>query len=152
LELKYREGTVGWKRIWPLDATLNLDQLDWHEVCRKVRDVVDTQASISLARRAHPVLINHYQRAYYVSSDQMVRLTVDSQLHAYNQRFSHRPNLRRPAPIADRVIVELKAFVDRLPRERLAEALAHLPVRPDRHSKYVLGMLAGPDFDGADLL
>ena len=152
LELKYREGTVGWKKIWPLDVALNLDQLDWHEACRKIRDVVNIQAGLSLAHRAHPVLINHYQRAYYVSSDQMVRLTIDSRLHAYNQRFSHRPNLRRPAPIADRIIVELKASADRLPCERLADTLAHLPIRPDRHSKYVLGMLASPDFDGADLL
>ena len=143
---------MGWKKIWPLDVALNLDQLDWHEACRKIRDVVNIQAGLSLAHRAHPVLINHYQRAYYVSSDQMVRLTIDSRLHAYNQRFSHRPNLRRPAPIADRIIVELKASADRLPCERLADTLAHLPIRPDRHSKYVLGMLASPDFDGADLL
>lgn len=152
LELKYKEGAVGWKQVWPLDATFDLAHQSWPEVYRTLREAVDVRAGPWLAQLAYPVLINHYRRAYYVTTDQQVRLTVDTRLRAYNQRFSDRPNLRRPAAIADRVVVELKAPADRLLYQRLAEALDHFPLRPDRYSKYVQGMLAAPDFDGVDLL
>ncbi|MEE8390104.1 MAG: polyphosphate polymerase domain-containing protein [Anaerolineae bacterium] len=152
LELKYREGAVGWKGIWPLDITLDLALKSWPEVCQSIREAADARASSWLAQFSYPVLINHYQRAYYVTTDQKVRLTIDTRLRAFDQRFSNRPNLRRPAVIADRIVVELKAPTDRLSYQRLVEALAHFPLRPDRHSKYVRGMLAAPDFDGVELL
>jgi hypothetical protein len=98
-----------------------------------------------MAQFAYPVLINHYQRAYYATLDQTVRLTVDSELRCYDQRFSAHPNLRRPSPIADRVVIELKAERQHYPR--LVNLLAHFPIRTDRFSKYVQGMLAAPDFD-----
>ena len=152
LELKYREGAVGWKGIWPLDITLDLECKSWPEVCQSIRGAADARASSWLAQFAYPALINHYQRAYHVTTDQKVRLTIDTRLRAYDQRFSGRPNLCRPAVIADRVVIELKAPTDRLSYQRLVEALAHFPFRPDRHSKYVRGMLAAPDFDGVELL
>jgi hypothetical protein len=152
LERKCREGAVGWKDAWPLDVVLHLTHLSWLEICQALRQAIGGQADLWLAHLAWPALINHYQRAYYAAADQEVRLTVDTELCAYNQRFSDRPNLCRPAPIADRVIVELKAATSRQAYQRLAEALDHFPLRPDHHSKYVRGMLAAPDFDGVDLL
>ena len=83
---------------------------------------------------------------------QLVRLTIDSEVQAYNQRLSSRPNLNRPGPTHERLVVELKAPASDEAHERLAEVLAGFPIRPDRHSKYVQGVLAGPDFDGVDLL
>lgn len=156
LELKCREGAVGWKEVWPLDVVLDLVHLSWSEVCQALREATGVHRlhlpGLWLAQSINPVLINHYQRAYYVAACQEVRLTIDTRLRAYNQRFSNRPNLRRPAPIVDCVVVELKAPANRHSYRRLAEALDHFPLRPDRHSKYVRGMLAAPDFDGVDLL
>jgi hypothetical protein len=151
LELKYKEGTVGWKGVRPIHVTLNLTHQSWPEACRSIRQAADARAGLWLTQFAHPVLINHYQRAYYVTADQTVRLTIDTEPCAYGQRFSNWPNLRRPAVIADHVVIELKAPADRLSYQRLAEALDRFPLRPDRHSKYVQGMLAAPDFDGVDL-
>ncbi len=152
LELKYREGAVGGKGIWPLAITLDLAYKSWPEICHSIRETADAPAASWLAQFAYPVLINHYQREYYVTTDHQVRLTVDTRLRAFGQRFSDRPNLRRPAVIADRVIIELKAPTDRASYQRLTKALAYFPLRPDRHSKYVRGMLAAPDFDGVELL
>jgi hypothetical protein len=152
LELKYKEGSVGWKRVWPLDITLDLAHMSWSKIYQSIREAADVRAGPWLAQFAYPALINHYQRAYYVTADQKVRLTIDTGLRAYAQRFSDRPNLRHPAVIAGRVVVELKASADSRSYQRLAEALGHFPLRPDRHSKYVQGMLAAPDFDGVELL
>lgn len=152
LELKYKEGAIGQKAIWPLDLTLDLAHLTWPEVYRALCESSDPQAGLWLAQLAYPVLINHYQRAYYTTPDQAIRLTIDTRLRAYNQRLSDRPNLDRPAPVADCIVVELKASTDAAAYEQLAQVLNHFPLRPDRHSKYVQGMLAAPEFDGVDLL
>jgi SPX domain protein involved in polyphosphate accumulation len=147
LELKRKEGKVGWKEICPLELALDLTSESWREVQQWLRDAVDDQARMWLAQFPHPVLINHYHRAYYVTPDGSLRLTIDTRLRAYDQRASARPNLRRPAPIADRIVVELKAGADPASSQRLSDALARFPLRPDRHSKYVNGMLAAPTFD-----
>ena len=152
LELKHKEGMVGGKGIWPIHTRLDLANTAWPEVRQTIRQVAGTQADPWLAQFACPVLINHYQREYYATADQKVRLTIDTKLQAFDQRFSDCPNLRRPAVITDCMIVELKAPADHVSYQRLVQVLAHFPLRPDRHSKYVQGMLAAPDFDGVDLL
>jgi hypothetical protein len=157
LELKCKEGQVGWKEICPLDfspqgdpSRLDLTHQSWSDLRQAIHNAADTRAQLWMTQFADPVLVNCYQRAYYVSPDQALRLTIDSKLRAYDQRFSVRPNLRRPMPIVDRVIIELKA--ERQYYRRLVNVLAQFPFRTDRYSKYVQGMLGAPDLDGGGLL
>ncbi|MGD1991573.1 MAG: polyphosphate polymerase domain-containing protein [Anaerolineae bacterium] len=147
LELKRREGNVGWKEIYPLDITLRLTHTAWADLRRQLRAAATGRPALLLARFGHPALINTYQRRYYVAPDGRVRLTLDTDLRAYSQRFSGRPNLRQRAVTEDRVIIELKAPADDVSFQALTDALARFPLRPDRHSKFVHGMLAAPDFD-----
>jgi hypothetical protein len=152
LELKCKEGMVGWKETWLLDASsvgcrqeLDLPHQSWSALRQAIQNATDAQAHLWMARFSYPVLINHYQRAYYATADRTVRLTIDSRLHSYDQRFSAHPNTRRRSPVPDCVIVELKA--DRQHYSRLVNLLAQFPIRMDRYSKYVQGMLAAPDFN-----
>jgi len=146
LELKIREGTVGWKAICSLDGlTLDLSCQSWKEILAALR-AADPHVGLWMSGSKQPVLINHYRRAYYATITDNLRLTVDSDLRAYDQRWSVRPNLRHPVPLADRGVVEFKA--DRQHYLQLLHALAAFPLRPDRHSKYVRGMLAAPDIGG----
>jgi hypothetical protein len=151
LELKCRDGAIGWKEVSPLDATLALKGKRWHEIVRVLRGAADKVAGLWLAHLSIPVLINHYSRAYYATPDESVRLTLDTDLRAYSQRLSACPNLTRPVPLDERVVVELKAAPDDVSFRQLAAALARFPARPGRHSKYVQGMLAGADLDGVFL-
>ena len=59
-------------------------------------------------------------------------------------------NVRRRLPVGDKVIVELKA--DQQYYSRLANLLSDFPIRVDRNSKFVQGMLATPDLAGVGLL
>jgi len=149
MERKHKEGRVGWKEFWFFDGTLDLTALTWAEVVSRLRAAADKRAALWLGQFPEPALVNCYQRAYYVSADGTMRLTIDSDLRTYSQRLAVRPNLRRPAPLSERTVIELKA--EPAAARRLSDALASFPLRPDRHSKYVQGLLAGPDFDGVDL-
>lgn len=150
LERKCREGAVGWKEIWPMGVDLDLTRQAWPEICARLRAAVDPRMVIYFTAAAAPTLINCYHRAYYATPDEAVRLTIDSDLRAYDQRFSARPNLSRAVRMPDWVIVELKAAAEYLPR--LADILADFPFRPDRCSKYVSGVVSALDPDGVWLL
>lgn len=149
MERKHKEGRVGWKEFWFFDGTLDLTTLTWAEVVARLRAAANKQAALWLGQFPEPVLINSYWRAYYVSADGLMRLTIDSNLRAYNQRLAVRPNLHRPAPLTHHLVIELKAAA--AAHRQLSDALSAFPLRPNRHSKYVQGVLAGPDFDGVDL-
>jgi hypothetical protein len=144
LELKRKAGMAGWKREADVAATLHLARTPWPEILHDLRAALPAVARAWLDDYAHPVLVNHYRRAYYVTPDGAVRLTLDTDLHAYDQRYSALPNLRHPARCEEVVVVELKTEMEHA--ARLSALLAHFPVRSDRYSKYVQGMLAAPDF------
>jgi hypothetical protein len=139
LELKIKEGAVGRKKIAPVSCALDLATGTWPALVERLREALDPPATAWLDAFALPVLINRYRRAYYVTPDGGVRLTVDSDLVAYDQRPSLRPNLDRPTPLESVVVVELKAGVDAA--ARLSTILEHSPVRAGRFSKYVQGLV-----------
>lgn len=148
LELKYREGEVSWKDACPLDVTFDLTLLSWPEIRRIICQAANTRFGFLLAQFPGPVLLNCYRRAYYVAADGMVRLTLDTDLKAYDQHCSCRPNLSRPVPLSERIVIELKAAADPASYARLTEVVTRFPLRPDRHSKYVHGLAAAPDYEG----
>ena len=151
LELKCKAGLVGWKEACWLDSlSQDLRQCSWSHLRQALLEASDPRAKLWLGQYPYAVLINHYQRDYYATADQTLRLTIDTQLHGYDQRFTAFPNLHHLLPMTDHVIVELKADREHYPR--LADVLARFPIRADRFSKYVQGMLATPDFDRAGLL
>ncbi len=144
LEFKHKQGMIGYKEICNVGETVDLSVTPWADVLHTLDAAINPHGQRWLRSVPHPVLINTYRRAYYVTPDQRVRLTVDSDLRAYDQRFSAYPNLVTAASLPSYVVLELKA--GRAYYQHLADALAHFPVRVDRFSKYVQGMLAAPDF------
>lgn len=144
LELKRKQGAVGWKDIAPVSGELALSRQTWSAFGRALRTVVAPQARCWLDVYAVPVLVNHYRRAYFVTPDGVLRLTIDTALYAYNQRASAFPNLRQPVNQDAMIVVELKAPTEAA--RRLSTVLTHFPVPVDRFSKYVQGVIVAPDF------
>jgi hypothetical protein len=84
------------------------------------------------------VLINRYHRQYFESSDGHVRATLDFRQSVYDQRRHARPNLRFQADIPDTIVVEIKFH--RAHHALGARAIAGIPIRVSRNSKYVIGV------------
>ncbi|MBN1875506.1 MAG: VTC domain-containing protein [Anaerolineae bacterium] len=140
LELKCKQGMAGWKETCAVTVPVDLTR-PWADLVRAVRATLPPVAQKWLDVFARPVLINSYVRAYYVTPDREVRLTIDTALRACDQRPTTYPNVTRMACIAEQVIVELKSPVEE-GAERLSQVLAYFPARLDRFSKYVQGMMA----------
>ena len=142
LELKCKQGLAGWKETEPVTQSLELSHGTWPDLVNRLRDSVTERAQLWLAHHQVPVLINSYKRSYFETPDGMIRLTIDTQLRAYDQRLSLAPNLDREVLQPNSVIVELKAPVDNKSTHRLMRLLESGPARTDRFSKYLHGMLA----------
>ncbi len=139
LEIKARRGRTGIKRVERLpDLHCDLRRARWVEVLERLRHF--QAARRALLRYPSPALIVRYRRAYYVSRQSDIRLTVDEQIVSFEQGLAPRPNLRyaHPRPVA--LIVELKAPPSQA--DALARWLNEMPCRPTRHSKYASGRLA----------
>jgi len=146
LELKRKRGTIGWKEVIPVNVNLDLRDTGWRQLTAALEDAAGITGRHWLSHFPVPVLINFYRRDYYATPDGVLRLTVDHRLRAYGQRATRAPNLTLLAPLADEIVIELKAQTDAGALRRLNDALSYFPPSVGRFSKYVLGMLATPDF------
>lgn len=146
LELKCKQGTVGWKQILALPGTYDLAEMSWSALLHELEAILRARAVDWMTLYPMPVLINSYQRAYYETPDGELRLTLDSRLRAFDQRARSVPNLSRGTRIAETAVIELKGGIEDAPLRRLSSAVAALPVRADRFSKYVSSVMALPDF------
>lgn len=145
LELKRKRGTIGWKEVIQANVNLDLRDIGWRQLSAALEAAAGNIARHWCSRFPVPVLINYYRRDYYSTPDGVVRLTVDHRLRAYGQRATRVPNLTLLAPLADEIVIELKATTDPGALLRLNSALSCFPPSVGRFSKYVQGMLAAPD-------
>jgi hypothetical protein len=134
LELKQKRDLLGSKEQVRLPCKLDLT-CSWCEILAAVRACAEPEWRVLLQTADQPTLLNHYRREYYTTPDGALRVTLDYACAAYDQRLSLRPNLRLPLPIADRVVIEIKAAPEHA--ERLQEAVAQFPALRTRNSKYV---------------
>jgi hypothetical protein len=133
LELKQKRDLLGRKKQVRLSCKLDLT-CSWREILGAVRACVEPEWRVLLQTADQPVLFNRYQREYYATPDGALRVTLDYACAAYDQRLSLRPNLRVQFPVADRVVIELKAAPEQA--DRLQEAVAQFPAMRTRNSKY----------------
>ena len=139
LEIKQKINRIGWKYTTPIPTTLDLAHLNWaqiHEIIQQHTEGIFYEM-ISVSR---PVIINSYQRDYYIASDGQTRLTLDYATKAYNQHLTHVPNIKFRVPLLNLLILEIKTETQHdvdLPR-----LVAEFPLRTEKHSKYINGMSA----------
>lgn len=138
LELKQKRDLLGRKKRYLLPCKLDLTR-PWGKILETIRANVGTDWQTLLQTVNQPTLLNGYQREYHVTPDGAIRITLDSNQVAYDQRLFPRPNLRARLPITDIIVIEIKAAQEQA--ERLQEIAARFPVRRSRNSKYVGSLL-----------
>lgn len=138
LELKYKNNLLGNKRLTRLSCSLDLAE-PWVTVLANMLACLEPSWRRRLRSRNQPTLLIRYLREYYVTPDGSVRVTLDTEQTACDQRFSARPNTRCRLPVRDMVVIEIKA--DEIFADRVQEIANVFPVARTRNSKYAKGML-----------
>ncbi len=140
LELKHKRGLAGFKTLCPIDEPFDPREKTWCEALVFLRRQADQRFRVWLSQVSCATILTRYEREYYASPDGEIRLTLDMQLSTFDQRFARRPNLSRPSPLPETMLIELKA--DARQAQRLSHVITALPFRPTRNSKYVNGFLS----------
>lgn len=137
MEVKNKSERVGWKITQLVDCEFDLASQSWDKVMNELR--ANTTGVIhEMLCVARPVVLTTYFRDYYSSGDGVVRLTIDTDLRAYDQLMSARPNLWFTQPLEQPVIVELKS--DKENASYISDILSHFPIRSNRYSKYMTNL------------
>ena len=139
LELKCKSALLGNKKLQTLDC-----MIDWQRPYRTILQTIRTSAGEKWAAwlnaASQPAIINQYRREYFAAHDGRLRATLDYAQIVYDQRLASRPNVQRRLPMADFVIIEVKAPPD--DSEALQAAMAYFPAPRSRNSKYINGVAA----------
>lgn len=143
LEVKLRRSQFGSKYLYPVATSPITDGPNWRSILTSIRRQVPLAARLLLDYHSFPVLINRYTRQYFISTDGSLRITVDTGLSIYDQRYKSLPNTTRKATTPDVLILECKADQDL--HDRISDAIANLPIRVSRFSKYGTGVTALTD-------
>lgn len=138
VEVKNKSELAGWKIVQPLTGEFHFLTSGWASLMQQFR-IASTGLVLELLSVARPVVLTVYQRDYYVSADGDIRLTIDYGLRAYDQHFRAAPNIIFPQIPDNLLILELKSDIKKL--KVLSESIAHFPVRTERYSKFITGML-----------
>lgn len=136
LEFKLRRGGKGTKTIF--SCPLDLSESVWPKVLTKAKRELEPTATEQLGELVEPVLICRYKREYYVSFDRSVRVTLDSKMEVFEQRYHAKINTQTSRSLGEYYLVEVKC--DARDEDKLAELMRTCPLRPSRHSKYVNGI------------
>jgi SPX domain protein involved in polyphosphate accumulation len=140
LEFKRKCGLMVWKESFKLEdfsVDRGTDLRLLHDILRHAS--LESQLHDSVLSMM-PVLLNRYERRYYLSADKEYRVTVDDALCSYRLRPRLNTFLDKTADHRH-VIVELKYGCEvSQGADRIAQ---RLPFRVTRWSKYVNGLTPG---------
>lgn len=133
LEVKQRRNKLGWKLSYPITGAPSRDE-SWRDLRARVRSQIPDEARARFDHNPMVSLVNQYRRSYYLSGDGLVRLTVDTNLKAFDQRFGRKPNFDRSVEIPDMLVIEFKFSPE--DRPNAMQMMQSIPLRVSRSSKY----------------
>jgi len=138
LELKLKQGYLNTKKSWPLHPVNLSGEITNLQFLKDVIANSELPGDVrSGLLSMQPVLLNNYQRSYFVSADKNFRLTIDTGLEYRDFRFfANRSN--QVFGEKGKIVVELK-YQRNLDGQ--ARAISNLiPFRLSKNSKFVSGM------------
>lgn len=136
LERKVRENMLGWKDFARVRTPLRVAGEDRWTFLRKLAAELPPAWQAEVPGCLEPVQWIRYSREYYTTADQAVRITVDSQIRAWDQRPRFRLGCSGASFLPRLLIVEAKCAKPNYAAAQ--ELLESLPLVVDRCSKFVL--------------
>jgi SPX domain protein involved in polyphosphate accumulation len=141
LEIKCKRNFFGWKKRFPCaDLPVGAQADDWRDVCRRLSVILPHEGRLWLQTYPAPTILNRYLRRYFVSRDETIRVTVDTDQAVWDQRFKSMPNYEQQSHLPDTLVVEFKFAREH--RDQASKIIQTMPIRLSRHSKYMNGVRA----------
>ena len=88
LEIKCKRNLLNWKLIYKTQGLLGQSGDNWRALRAELRRQLPADGKKWLEMNPLPILINRYKRKYFISRDQKVRVTVDTDLDIFDQSLN----------------------------------------------------------------
>ena len=106
---------------------------------KKILDFLPLKNQIEFSNYNLPFILNGYERKYFATDDKKIRVTLDSTVKAYDQRWSNYLSKKNQINLPDMNIIEFK-FQEKCKEEAL-QLIKYLPLRISKYSKYTTSTL-----------
>lgn len=137
LEIKCKRNLFSWKMIYNVEESFAGQGKSWREMQSHLTAQLPVEARQWLMANPVPVLINRYHRKYFITRNEKVRVTLDSDVRIYDQTRNPYPNYSFKANIPRTFVLEVK--FPRGLRNKASQIIRDIPIRASRHSKYIVG-------------
>lgn len=138
LEVKCKRNYFGWKQHYKVDEKPDKGGSSWREIRDVMLGEISDNGKRILRNNPNPVMINQYDRKYFVTADGQIRLTVDRNQNVWDQRYKPNPNYTHRANLCKTLVVEIK--FDRADQEYASQIIQGIPLRVSRNSKYMVAV------------
>ena len=140
LEVKIKRNFFGWKQRFRAKDSPYEEGNYWQDIRKNLVGQLGSNAKHWLDANPHQTIMNRYYRQYFVTRDEKVRVTIDTQQSVYDQRYKPYPNTLHRTNIPQTLILEVK--FDRCDRHYASQIIQGLQLRVSRNSKYMVSMKA----------
>ena len=131
LEFKKKLGTYSWKELYRNYYCINPIAQTWSDFIQPLIN----DATLPLKKISDtPASIVTYDREYYSSFDNNIRVTLDRNIKTYQQTNLLRPNFSFHRKHSSKIILEIKVSVEN--SGLIREVFRDIPFNPQRFSKY----------------
>jgi len=131
LEFKKKLGTYSWKELYRNYYCINPIAQKWSDFIQPLLN----DATLPLKKISDsPASIVTYDREYYSSFDNNIRVTLDRNIKSYKQNNLLRPNFSFHRKHSSKIILEIKVSVEN--SGLIREVFRDIPFNPQRFSKY----------------
>ena len=135
LEIKMKKNSFGWKINRAISSLSTLQDQTWKNITMKISEQLPGKYKQLFLSHPMPTIINRYSREYFVSSDNKVRITIDTKQSVFDQRYKPVANILTRAFLPENIVVEVKFDRDNYD---IAKKVIHgMPIRSSRNSKYM---------------
>ena len=133
LEFKRKKNNLGWKDQYPVKLS-NKDFNNFIFLKNKISVCIPLKNQIEFSNYNLPFILNRYKRKYFSSDDKKIRVTLDTSVKAFDQRWSNFLSRKNEIVLPNVNIIEFK--FNKKFKEEAIELIKKLPLRITKHSKY----------------
>jgi len=137
-EVKSKSGFDVKKQNYKLNELNNLELINSINI-NKIENFIND--NFNFKNRLFPIITTHYKRSYFISSNKLIRSTVDTDIKSLHLEPSKDINIMREYK---QIILEMKYDLDLDAFVR--DNVKNIPVRFSKNSKFVNGATAVPDY------
>jgi len=137
MELKYKRNQFNWKHTYKIDEIIFNENASWYSIRCELISYLPPELCRHLHENPVPAIVNRYQRCYFRSRENNIRITLDNKLCFHKQDRAY-PNFTGRVSLLDNIILEIKFPVHL--KSQVSAIMRDFPFSVSRCSKYCIGV------------